>query len=234
LPGIEDQLTASNLPGQEPVRLGIIRDRVFTFYYLENLEALAEVGAELVFIDALRDSTLPTVDALYIGGGFPEMFMEELEANKGLRLEIRAAVESGLPVYAECGGLMYLTRQIVWGARSAEMVGALPCNVELTDRPQGHGYVMGEAIARNPFLPVGTTIRGHEFHNSRLVNWTGDLPSAYHLARGNGVGSSRDGVIYRNVLASYTHLHAAGSPGWAAGLVARARAFREGAVYAAL
>lgn len=204
------------------VRIGVIRDRAFTFYYPENLEALGEAGAELVFIDALRDPSLPRVDTLYIGGGFPEMFMEELEANKDLRLDIRAAVESGLPVYAECGGLMYLTRRIVWRTRSAEMVGALPCHIELTGQPQGHGYVMGKIVVRNPFLPVDTTIRGHEFHNSCLVNWTGDLPSAYHLTRGNGIGGGRDGIVYRNVLASYTHLHAGGSPGWAKGLVARA------------
>ena len=217
-----------------PIRIGVVRDRAFTFYYPENLEVLMEAGAELVFIDALRDSHLPGVDALYIGGGFPEVFMEELSANWRLRLDIQAAARGGLPIYAECGGLMYLARRIMWGNRSAEMVGALPCDVELTDRPQGHGYVVAEAVGDNPFLPVGTVIRGHEFHHSRIVNWGGDLPTAYRLTRGNGLGDGRDGLVYRNVLASYTHLHAAGSPGWAEGLVARAWAgVREG-VYAAL
>ncbi len=216
------------------VRVGVIRDRAFTFYYPENLEALSTAGAELIFIDALRDRSLPDIEALYIGGGFPEMFMAELSANQSLRLDIRAAAETGLPIYAECGGLMYLARRIVWGHRSAEMVGVLPCDVELTDRPQGHGYVIAEAINGNPFLPPATIIRGHEFHNSRVINWSDDLPTAYHLKRGNGLGGGRDGLLYRNVLASYTHLHAAGSPGWAAGLIARARAYTEEVTYANL
>ncbi len=217
------------LPGHVPrpafVRIGVIRDRAFTFYYPENLEALVDAGAELVFVDALRDASLPRVDALYIGGGFPEMFMEELSANRRLRLDIRSAARSGLPIYAECGGLMYLARRIIWKVRSAEMVGVLPCDVEMTDRSHGHGYVIAEAAEDNPFLSAGTIIRGHEFHNSRIINWQGELPVAYRLTRGNGLGGGRDGLVYRNVLASYTHLHAAGSPGWAEGLVARAHGY---------
>jgi cobyrinic acid a,c-diamide synthase len=215
---------ADHSPPPAPARLGVIRDRAFTFYYPENLEALADAGAELVFIDALRDPRLPDVDALYIGGGFPEVFMEELSANRRLRQDIRAAAGDGLPIYAECGGLMYLARRIVWGERSAEMVGALPCDVEMAERPQGHGYVLAETVGDNPFLAIGTVVRGHEFHNSRIVNLSDDLPAAYRLARGNGLGGGRDGLTCHNILASYTHLHAAGSPGWAAGLVAQARA----------
>jgi cobyrinic acid a,c-diamide synthase len=205
--------------------IGVVRDRAFTFYYPENLEALSDAGAKLVFLDALRDGGLPDVNALYIGGGFPEIFMEELSANRQVRLDIRSAAREGLPIYAECGGLIYLARHVVWEGRSAEMVGVLPCDVEMTDRPRGHGYVIAEAVDNNPFIPVGRIVRGHEFHNSRIVNWQGNLPTAYRLRRGNGLGRGRDGLIYRNVLASYTHLHAAGSPGWAEGLVARARAY---------
>lgn len=203
-------------------RIGVIRDRAFTFYYPENLEALQEAGAELFFIDALRDSRLPPVRALYIGGGFPEIFMDELAANHDLRREIRRAAEDGLPIYAECGGLIYLARRIIWGDRTAEMVGALPCEVELMDRPQGHGFVVAETDTQNPFLPVGTILRGHEFHNSRLINWE-ELPTAYSLKRGNGVGQQRDGLIHHNILAAYTHLHAQGSPGWARAIVKKAR-----------
>ncbi len=227
-------MTAPSSADGVRVRIGIMRDRAFTFYYPENLEALIEAGAELEFIDALGDGSLPGVDALYIGGGFPEMFIEELSANQNLRQDIKRAVEAGLPVYAECGGLIYLARRIIWGDRSADMVGALPCEVELTDRPQGHGYVIAEAEAGHPFLPAGTVVRGHEFHNSRLVNWQGELPTAYRLKRGNGLGGGRDGLIYRNLLASYTHLHAAGSPGWAKGVVARARAHKKEVAHAPL
>ncbi len=140
-----EMMATNDSSRQDRVRVGVIRDRAFTFYYPENLEALVEAGAELVFFDALQDTRLPEIDALYIGGGFPEVFMAELSANKRLRQEIRSTIEAGLPVYAECGGLMYLTRRIVWGQCSAEMVGVLPCQVELTDHPQGHGYVLGKA-----------------------------------------------------------------------------------------
>jgi len=214
--------SVARVPRPTPVRIGVIRDRAFTFYYPENLEALVDAGAELVFVNALCDAYLPNVNALYIGGGFPEMFMEELSDNRRLRLDIRSAARSGLPIYAECGGLMYLARRIICKGRAAEMVGVLPCDVEMTDRPQGHGYVIAEASEGNPFLPAGMTIRGHEFHNSRIVNWQGELSIAYRLTRGNGLGRGQDGLVYQNVLASYTHLHAAGSPGWAEGLVAKA------------
>lgn len=220
---VNGPMVAARLPAPAAVKIGVIRDRAFTFYYPENLEALVEAGAELIFIDALSDSHLPQIDALYIGGGFPEMFLDELEANQSLRFEIRSSIEDGLPVYAECGGLMYLAERIVWAGRSAEMVGALPCLVELTDRPQGHGYVLAEAVGGNPFLPAGATIRGHEFHHSRVIDAPGDLSTAYSLKRGHGLGDGRDGLVYRNVLAAYTHLHASGSPGWAQGLVWRAR-----------
>jgi cobyrinic acid a,c-diamide synthase len=219
-----------SLPGGEEqsagrARVGVIRDRAFSFYYPENLEALAGAGAELVFIDALGAPRLPDVHALYIGGGFPEMFMEELAANRGLRQDIRAAAGGGLPVYAECGGLMYLARRLVWGDRAAEMAGVLPCDVEMTARPQGHGYVLAEALDGNPFMPAGSPVRGHEFHHSRVINCGEGVATAYRLLRGNGLGGGRDGLVYGRVLAAYTHLHAAGSPAWARGLVARARCY---------
>ena len=225
---VPDQDHAAN-PVIQPsqVKIGILRDRVFTFYYPANLEALEEAGAELVFIDALRDTDLPSIDALYIGGGFPEMFMDELSANVVLRAAMRDAVENDLPVYAECGGLMYLSQRIVWGEKSAEMVGVLPCDVEMTAKPQGHGYVIARVENENPFFAPGTVLRGHEFHNSRIVC---NMPlgnTAYRLSRGHGLGDDRDGIIYRNVLASYVHLHSGGAPDWARGLVHRAQRYRE-------
>ena len=206
-------------------KIGVIRDRAFTFYYPENLEALQDAGAELVFVDALRDAHLPALDALVIGGGFPEMFLTELEANTSLRAEIRRAIEAGLLVYAECGGLMYLARSITWDGKRGEMVGALACDVEMTGKPQGHGYVELQVCDANPFFPIGAQIRGHEFHNSRLdLQGLQNLPGlrfAYHLTRGRGMDDARDGIVYKNVLASYTHLHALATPEWANALVAR-------------
>ena len=214
------------------VNIGVLRDRAFTFYYPENLEALENAGAELVFIDSFHDTYLPSIDALYIGGGFPEMFMEELSANVALRGAIHTAIENDLPVYAECGGLMYLSQRIRWGEKSTEMVGVLPCEVEMTGKPQGHGYVVAKVENKNPFFLSGTVLRGHEFHNSRLVALSKNskkltINTAYKLSRGKGIGENCDGIIYRNVLASYTHLHSGGAPDWAASLVNRAREYRE-------
>lgn len=207
--------------GGRAARIGVIHDRVFSFYYPENLEALQEAGATLVFIDSLEDEHLPVVDALYIGGGFPEVFLAELEANVCLRQEIRAAIEAGLPVYAECGGLMYLGKGITWGDKSGQMVGALPIEVHMFPEPQGHGYVALTVEGENPFFAPGIALRGHEFHHSK-VEALGPLSYAYRVSRGQGISGQRDGLVYKNVLASYTHLHALGTPEWAPALVAKA------------
>ncbi len=206
--------------GTPKVRIGVMHDRVFNFYYPENLEALAEAGAELIFINSLKDR-LPDIDGLYIGGGFPEFFLEELEGNRGLRQDIAKAAEDGLPVYAECAGLMYLCRDIHWQNRRYEMVGLIPAEIEMCQRPQGHGYVMAEVTMENPLFPEGLTIRGHEFHHSKLHKLNG-IKFVYQISRGHGIDGKRDGVVYKNVFASYTHLHALGTPEWAEAFVALA------------
>jgi len=213
-------------PGAHRPRIGVFRDRAFSFYYPENLEALVEAGADLVTIDAARDPGLPGVGALYLGGGFPEVLGPELEANAVLRGAVRAKVEAGLPVYAECGGLMYLARSIAWRGRVFRMCGALPCDVEMVEYPQGHGYVEARVVAANPFYPVGRVVRGHEFHHSRVVGLDREkVGICLRLGRGSGLGDGMDGLVYRNVLASYTHVHALGVKEWAPALVAAARRF---------
>jgi cobyrinic acid a,c-diamide synthase len=207
------------------VKIGVLRDRAFNFYYPENLEALSREGAELLLIDSLRDR-LPKVDGIYIGGGFPEFSLKELEANRGLRKEIASAVERGLPVYAECGGLMYLCRGITWQGRPYEMVGTLPAWVELSERPQGHGYVVVKVTGKNPWFSVGQTLRGHEFHHSSLLDPKG-LRFAYLIKKGRGIKGKRDGVVYKNLFASYVHLHASGTPGWARSFVSLALAEKQ-------
>jgi cobyrinic acid a,c-diamide synthase len=202
------------------VRIGIIRDRAFNFYYPENLEALTDEGARLIFINSFKDR-LPEVDGLYIGGGFPEFFLKELEGNRGLRGDIAKAVQGGLPVYAECAGLMYLCRSISWQNRSYKMVGVISSEVQLSERPEGHGYVVAEVISENPIFPVGLTIRGHEFHHSILLKLD-NLTFAYRIKRGRGIASQRDGIVYKNLFASYIHLHALGTPEWAQGFVSLA------------
>lgn len=213
------------IKGTELTKIGVMRDSVFNFYYPENLEALSSSGAELVFIDSSKDR-LPEIDGLYIGGGFPEFFLHKLGANYGLRQDIAAAVENGLPVYAECAGLMYLCRGIRWQGQYHEMVGVLPAEVEIARRPQGHGYTVVEVTRENPFFPVGTTLRGHEFHHSRLIN-SNKLDYAYKMRRGRGIDGDVDGIVYKNVFAAYTHLHVYGAPTWAGSFVALASRERK-------
>ncbi len=204
------------------VRIGVLRDQAFSFYYPENLEALRARGAELVSISPLEDRELPEIDALYAGGGFPEVYAERLTSNEVLRAELRARIEDGLPVWAECGGLTYLSRSLRWRGRDYPMVGALPVVVEQGQRPRGHGYVQGRVTGANPFLGRGTEFKGHEFHYSRVVEETPAMDTVLELERGVGLGQGRDGLREQGVVASYTHLHALGTPDWATGLVAAA------------
>lgn len=199
---------------QKPsVRLGVAKDMAFTFYYPQNLAALRDAGAELIPFDTLKDSHLPEVNGLYLGGGFPEVFMSELEKNEGLRKEIWTAIDKGMPVYAECGGLIYLSRSICWGNQTKEMVGAIPADIIIHKKPKGHGYVILKGKEKSRWSHSGR-IRGHEFHYSEAVN-LGKVDFAYEVIRGQGINGRHDGIIHKNVLASYTHLHSLGAPQWA-------------------
>lgn len=199
-------------------------DRAFTFYYPENLEALIAAGAELVPFSPLDDPRLPPVGGLYLGGGFPEVFMERLEANAGMRDGVRRAVAAGVPVWAECGGLMYLCHGISWGDRRAAMAGVLPCAVEMLDRPAGHGYVLLEETGDAAWPHAGRRLRGHEFHHSRLVGLdAGGATFAFRTLRGAGAARGFDGLVAGACVAGYTHLHADGAPFWAGDFVAMVR-----------
>jgi cobyrinic acid a,c-diamide synthase len=216
------------------LRIGIARDRAFGFYYPDDLAALQAAGAELVFIDTLHDQRLPALDGLFIGGGFPEASMDGLEANRPLRAALRAAIEGGLPTYAECGGLMLLARSITWRGRTAQMVGAIPGDAVMHARPVGRGYVQLQETAAMPWpgAPDGTgdgVVRGHEFHHSSLENLEEGVGFAYRVQRGHGVDGGRDGVVIHNLLASYTHLRTDAGSHWAprfAEFVRRIRAAR--------
>jgi cobyrinic acid a,c-diamide synthase len=211
---------------QSPV-IGILRDSAFQFYYPENLEALEGAGARLVFLSPLKDKTLPPVDALYIGGGFPETHGRELEANTTFRGELKALAEDGLPVYAECGGLMYLGEGLILEDGTYEMAGVLPVVFGFSKRPKGHGYTIVRVEGENPYFEKGTTLLGHEFHYSSVKKWKGTAHNlAFSMQRGNGFIEGRDGVCINNVLATYTHIHALGTPVWAKSLVDQARAYR--------
>lgn len=205
------------------VRIGVLRDAAFTFYYPENLEQLEALGATLVTVSPLSHNALPPVDALYIGGGFPETHARELSNNRSLLRAIREAAQTGLPIYAECGGLMYLGRAIHCGEESFEMAGVFPIETAMLSGPAGHGYVNAEVVTDNPFLPVGTRIRGHEFHYSRVVSGADGVAMALQVTKGNGVHQGHDGLRVHNVLATYVHVHASGTPEWAPGLVCAAQ-----------
>jgi cobyrinic acid a,c-diamide synthase len=211
-------------PG-ERVRIGVVRDRAFTFYYVENLEALERLGAELVWVDALADARLPALDALYIGGGYPETHARALAANGSLRAAIRAGAAAGLPVVAECGGLIYLGEAYVVDGVAHPMVGVFPVAWELGDRPLGHGYTAVEVAGDNAFFPRGTRLAGHEFRYSR-PRVKDPLAFAFRMARGHGFDGQHDGLVSGNVLASFCHFHAGGAPEWAGAVVRAARAHR--------
>jgi cobyrinic acid a,c-diamide synthase len=208
--------TVPPLAKQNALRIGIARDKAFGFYYPDDQQALEDAGAEVIPFDTLHDPCLPVVDGLFIGGGFPEMFMTELAANDALRENIRKAIDAGMPVYAECGGLMYLGRKLIWQAREFNMVGALPIDVRMNDRPVGRGYVQLQTTADFPWSGAASQmLRGHEFHYSSLENLAGDLKFAYTVTRGHGVDGTNDGIVYRNVLASYAHLRSGAGSDWA-------------------
>jgi cobyrinic acid a,c-diamide synthase len=209
-------------PVRRGLRIGVARDRAFGFYYPDDLEALERAGAELLFFDTLRDAQLPRIDGMIIGGGFPEMFLRELEANAALRNAIRAALEAGLPAYAECGGLMYLARSIRWRGDTRRMVGAIAGDVVMHEKAVGRGYVRLAPTAAHPWLDRGDAraeIPAHEFHYSSIEGLPADTRFAYRLARGHGTDGKSDGIVVNNLLANYAHLRSAGDHDWAARFV---------------
>lgn len=203
------------------IRIGIAQDEAFGFYYADDLDALRTAGAELVPFSPLRDAKLPAVDALFLGGGFPEVFASELAANQNLRNQIRDAIEAGLPAYAECGGLMYLARSISWHGEKHEMAGVIPGDVIMHEKPVGRGYVRLKETNQFPWPSANPpeTVMAHEFHYSSLEHLAPDLIYAYDVERGYGVNGSQDGIVYKNLLASYTHLRSLDNYNWAARFV---------------
>ncbi len=209
-------------------RIGIIKDSAFQFYYPENIEALVFAGAEPVFISPLTSDNIPPLDALYIGGGFPETHAEQLSANVKFREQLKFLAEDGLPIYAECGGLMYLGEELVLDERSYPMAGVLPAAFGFSKKPQGHGYTIMVVKEKNPYFEVGAELRGHEFHYSRVLKWRGAAKDlVFDMQRGTGFIDNKDGISYKNVLATYTHLHALGSPSWAEAMVRNAMAYKN-------
>ncbi len=195
----------------ERIRIGVAYDEAFCFYYAENFELLRRLGADLQFFSPMRDP-LPEVDGLYLGGGYPELYACELEGSP-TRIEIRRAAEDGMPIYGECGGLMYLCESVVSKDGDAEnkMVGVLPATITMTGRLQALGYVEGDVISENPVVEKGTVIRGHEFHYSKM-DCAQDARFAYRFRRGKGIVEDKDGLMEHETLGSYLHTHVCSFP----------------------
>jgi cobyrinic acid a,c-diamide synthase len=208
------------------LKLAYASDKSFGFYYQEDLDTLRSADVQLIPLDTLNDQNLPEVDGLIIGGGFPEIFVDELAANSALRTDIRRAVAGGLPVYAECGGLMYLSRSLRWNDKFGDMVGIIPGDVVMGVRPVGRGYA-ALAETDNALWPAHhETIPAHEFHYSHLENLTPGLIYAYRVLRGQGIDGARDGYVHRNLLASYCHRRGSGPRGWIAPFLNKVSAYR--------
>ncbi len=217
--------------GSAPV-VGVIRDQAFQFYYPENLEAIERAGARLCFLSAISDSGIPDeVDAVYIGGGFPETQAEMLSANSAFRQSMKQRAMAGMPIYAECGGLMYLGENIHWNGGTWPMTGIIPWDFTVHAKPAGHGYSILEVVRDNPFFSRGTTLKGHEFHYSTPV----PVRDGKHTAgifsctvkRGNGFSKGFEGITRYNVFGTYTHVHALGHPGWGENITRAATAYRS-------
>lgn len=209
------------------VKIGVLRDKAFSFYYPENLEALEAAGAELVYIDTMQAKQLPEIDGMYIGGGFPEVMAEQISANRSLLEQIKAEIEADLPVYAECGGLMFLVKNILTAGKSYPMVGVFDCDVEMKAKPQGIGYTIQKILPGNPFFTEASLVRGHEFHNSQIVNMRENPCYGFATQRGKGIVPGFDGLLYKNTLAGYHHLHSAVAPEWAENMVSLAMAHQK-------
>lgn len=211
------------------VKIGVFKDEAFQFYYPENLDSLISLGAEIKYINACQDKGLPSdISGLYLGGGFPEIKAESLSENITLLKEVKQAILEGMPVYAECGGLMYLGEKIIWKNKSYPMVGVLPFSFKVEKKPQGHGYVVAKVKRENPYFEVGSLIKGHEFHYSKPVNVkeNKDIKFIFEIERGYGFDGRFDGVFYKNLVASYTHIHIFSVKCWVEKFLERAKLFK--------
>jgi len=211
------------------VRIGIAHDAAFGFYYPDDLAALEQAGAELVTFNTLSDSSLPAVDGLFIGGGFPESHLATLANNTALRASIRQAIEDGLPTYAECGGLMYLSRSIAWNGRQSDMVGVIPADTVMHARPQGRGYVRLRETTNAPWPAEASAgeFAAHEFHYSSLENIAESITFAYEVLRGTGIDGKHDGIVINNLLACYSHMRDTRQHHWARRFVEFVRMHRN-------
>ncbi len=188
------------------VTIAVALDNSFNFYYHDNLKSLREQGANLKFFSPIKDKKLPSCDGIYIGGGFPEILGNSLEKNSFMRQSIKKLSEQSMPIYAECGGLMYLTKSIDYGDKKYKMIGLFDAETKMTKRMKLN-YTKGKIITKNIISYKSHLLRGHEFHYSELISVSSDSKFAYQLEIGDGIKNHKDGMILYNTLASYGHLY---------------------------
>lgn len=186
--------------------IAVALDNSFNFYYRDNLEALRQEGATLKFFSPIKNSALPKCDGIYLGGGFPEILGKQLEQNNYIRKKIKEFSEDNMPIYAECGGLMYLTKSIDDGKKKYQMTGVFDAYTKMTKKMKLN-YTKGKIISSNIISHKKHSLQGHEFHYSKLENVPMDLKFAYKLEIGDGIQNHYDGLIQNNTLASYGHLY---------------------------
>ena len=201
------------------IKIGYFRDKAFSFYYPDNLEALENSGAELIPVSSFEDKKLPDIDGLYIGGGFPETNIESICNNRDLMASVKEKAEEGLPVYAECGGLMYLCESILIDGYEYPLAGVFPVCLKMDNKPKGHGYTEILICRENPVFKKGALLKGHEFHYSYFDSVKGEMNFCMKMKRGKGALDKKDGLFKKNVVASYMHLHALSSTDWTKGFI---------------
>lgn len=227
--GSEPESLPAFSPGPDSgVVIGYVRDAALWFYYRENIQALRRAGASVVELSLLEKKPWPEIHGLYLGGGFPETLGMGLSENHGLKTSLSGLIRQGLPVYAECGGFMYLGQRLNYAGQTFPLLGVLPVETDVSKKPQGHGYVQGKIIRKNPFFSLNSQVCGHEFHYSSCQP-TGEenLNFALSLSRGVGISQSMDCMLFRNVMAGYTHIHALGHDEWAENFVRAASLFKK-------
>jgi len=211
---------------KQSVIIAVARDAALNFYYPDNLEALEDEGAQLVFFSPMKDTNLPKADGVYLGGGYPEIYARELAENQNMKRSIFEFIDNGLPVFAECGGMMYLTEKIIMENNEYNMAGIIPAQSVMHKKPQGKGYVELITSLENKFdnpdtkktlweIPPGVFIRAHEFHYSVLQNLPKTMDCIFFMNRGVGISENRDGLLFKNLLATYAHFHCRAASWWA-------------------
>jgi cobyrinic acid a,c-diamide synthase len=220
-----------DIPRGKKVTIAVAKDQAFNFYYPDNLKALEDLGANLVYFSPVNDLQIPPADGIYLGGGYPEIYAKELEKNTNVLHQIKHLIEEGMPVYAECGGMMYLCRHIEYLDRVYSMANVIGADCKMTNKPQGRGYVELALQKASPEclweIPEGEITHAHEFHFSMLKDFQEKYNFAYDMKRGAGMFERHDGLVYKNLLASYSHLHTHAAKWWAPAFVNAAKRFKE-------